>query len=71
MQRPQSLLLELAPEMLLRSGRRTVGSGSWHQWVSGAGAVVLPVNTRFKGAEVVHVLNTAKARIVFIVDSRH
>ena len=33
-----------------------------------AGAVVLPVNTRFKGAEAAHVLNTAEARIVFIVD---
>ena len=36
--------------------------------ISRAGAVVLPVNTRFKGAEAAHVLNTAKARIVFIVD---
>ena len=36
--------------------------------ISRAGAVVLPVNTRFKGAEAAHVLNTAEARIVFIVD---
>ena len=36
--------------------------------VSRAGAVLLPVNTRFKGAEAAHVLNTAEAKLVFVVD---
>ena len=43
----------------------------WQWLVASMGisrAVVLPVNTRFKGAEAAHVLNTAEARIVFIVD---
>ncbi len=33
--------------------------------VLGAGGVVVPVNTRYKGAEAAHVLRTAKARMLF------
>ncbi|MBV9664726.1 MAG: AMP-binding protein, partial [Actinobacteria bacterium] len=44
-----------------------------HQWVTAmaglhaAGAVIVPVNTRFKGAEAAHVLNTAGAKLVLTV----
>jgi acyl-CoA synthetase (AMP-forming)/AMP-acid ligase II len=36
--------------------------------VSRAGALLVPINTRFKGGEAAYVLNTAKVRLLFVVD---
>jgi len=36
--------------------------------VSRAGAVLVPVNTRFKGNEAAYVLNAAKVKVLFVVD---
>jgi acyl-CoA synthetase (AMP-forming)/AMP-acid ligase II len=38
--------------------------------VLGAGAAVVPVNTRFKAQELSHVLERSGARVVFTVDER-
>ena len=35
----------------------------------GAGAVLVPVNTRFKGAEAAHILRSSEARVLFTVQS--
>ncbi|WP_216637581.1 AMP-binding protein, partial [Mycobacterium asiaticum] len=46
-------------------------SGAWLTaalGVQGAGAVLVPVNTRFKAAEAAHVLRASRARVLFTVN---
>ena len=50
-----------------RCGRRTRGSGWSPLGAFRAGAVVVTVNTRFKGQEAAHVLRTAEARLLVTV----
>ncbi len=51
--------------------RVAIWAPNGHKWIVaalgalGAGAVIVPVNTRFKGAEAVHVLRTAGVRTLF------
>ena len=51
-----------------RSGRRTSPSGSSRRiGLQSAGAVLVPLNTRFKGAEAGYVLRKSRARLLFTV----
>jgi acyl-CoA synthetase (AMP-forming)/AMP-acid ligase II len=53
--------------------RASVWAPNLHQWIVAAlglyaaGGVLVPLNTRFKGAEAVHVLRTSGARFLFTV----
>ncbi len=54
--------------------RASIWAPNIHEWISaalgilGAGGVVVPVNTRFKGAEAAYVLGKARARMLFTVN---
>ena len=67
-----------AADALVASGvakgdRVAIWAPNIHEWVAAligihtAGAVLVPVNTRFKGAEAAHVLETSGARLLFTV----
>ncbi len=53
--------------------RASIWAPNMHQWIGaalgilGAGGVVVPLNTRFKGAEAAYVLGKSRARMLFTV----
>jgi HIP---CoA ligase len=54
--------------------RASIWAPNLHEWIAaalgilGAGGVVVPLNTRFKGAEAAYVLGKSRARVLFTVN---